>query len=270
MSRPELVGIVNVTPDSFSDGGQYLQTNTAVGHASELFRQGASKVDIGGESTRPGATPISHEEEWSRISVVASELIPVYGESISVDTYHPEIVEKCALLGQFVVNDVTGFNNPKMREVAIKNQLPVVVSHLPESYGQDIQASHRDKPIDSVEQVVEELLVRADNLEVEGLHKTLITLDPGIGFGKSMQLNWQLLKFAEQVPKRSVMIGHSNKKFLRTSPETGQEDERVEKLDAESLKVFMNARNYKAARIAIDAGTNYLRVHNPRLYKDLI
>lgn len=270
MSTPELVGIVNVTPDSFSDGGQYLKTNIAVTHAGELFHQGVSKVDIGGESTRPGATPLTPEEEWSRISAVVGELIPVYGESTSVDTHHPEIVEKCALLGQFVVNDVTGFNNPKMRETAINNQLPVIVSHLPKQLGQDIQAAHQEKPVDSISQVSEELHARAEELQQEGLRKDLITLDPGIGFGKTMTLNWKLLRFAVEAPEYPVMIGHSNKRFLKTFPTTGREPSLLAKLSDKNVEAVMQMANRKAARIAIQAGTKYLRVHDPRLYKDLV
>lgn len=268
MGNIELVGVVNVTPDSFSDGGKHYEEIAAVQHATRLFEHGASKVDIGGESTRPGATPLHPDEEWSRIAGTLNQLIPAHGESVSVDTYHPEIVRRALQFGNFIVNDVTGFASKEMQELVSEHQLPVIVSHLPQSAGQDIQQAHQKKEIDSVEQVVDELLFRANELTAAGLHKSLITLDPGIGFGKTMKTNWELLRFGSKVPGYPVMIGHSNKRFLKTSIADGsplslREDHK------EEMRKFMDDRNCLAAELAIAGGAKYLRVHDPLLYRDL-
>ncbi len=274
----ELVGIVNVTPDSFSDGGNYLEENAAVAHTNELFNQGCSMVDIGGESTRPDATPISHEKEWSRIAGVLGQTIPVYGESISVDSYHPTVIRRAFQFGNFVVNDVTGFNNPEMQDVVAELGLPCIVSHLPASAGQDIQLAHKTKEVDSVDQVVDELEIRVCELITRGVHKSKITVDPGIGFSKTMKANWKLLGIAEHTDW-PVMIGASNKSFLRTDPGTGliypgyeKPDASAEAIIIELDQIWMNGRNRYAANLAMSEHIKpkYLRVHDPIIYKDLV
>ncbi len=236
-----LVGILNITPDSFSDGGQYNDPVAAIAQADKLFRDGASLVDVGAESTRPNATALSSQEEWERLEPVLKVLIPKYPAKISLDSYHPETVERAFSVGPVIVNDVAGMNNPAMVEMVAKIKPPkVIVSHLPST---DIQEAHRLVPVSSEAQVKTDLLAKAKLLENKGLSRKQIILDPGIGFGKTMELNKRLLTFAEQVPGYDVMIGYSRKRFLG--------EHRIE-LEP----------NLEAGKIAIAHGAKFLRIHD--------
>jgi dihydropteroate synthase len=244
----KLVGILNVTPDSFSDGGQYNQLHAALRRTAQLFSDGASLVDVGGESTRPGAKPISTEVELQRLMPVLQRLIEHYPEQLSVDTYHPETAAKALDLGDVIINDVTGMNNSAMVEVVVKHRARCIVSHLPAA---NPQAAHSGKPVDTMQQVVDDLLAKASQLQKKGLPKKHIILDPGIGFGKTPELNWKLLTFAAEVPDYQVMIGYSRKRFLG--------DKRMELQP-----------NLAAGRIAIQTGAAYLRVHDVAGHRQLI
>lgn len=249
----ELVGILNITPDSFSDGDRYSQSDQAAARVQELFNQGASLVDIGAESTRPGATPLTPEEEFARLEPVLDSL-HVYNGQISIDTYHPETVRQVARrIGNFIINDVTGFNSPEMIEVAAYLGLRCIVSHLPANFGQDIQTAHKMKPVANVWRVKEELVGRRRAMIQAGISPGSIILDPGIGFGKQMDLNRQLLRFAEQVRDADVMIGYSNKRFLY--PDRNYDDPEP---------------NLVAGRIAIESGAKYLRVHDVVAHRQLL
>ncbi len=248
----QLVGIVNVTPDSFSDGGEFSAPSTALAQAEKLFADGAAIVDVGGESTNPRSTPITPDEEWRRIKDVLAALIPKYPGKISVDSHHPETLRQAAELGPFIINDVTGFNDPAMIEVAAKLQLPVIVSHLPAKFGTDIVAAHASaEPVAKIEDVKAELLRREAELVKAGVKPENIILDPGIGFGKTMELNAQLVEFAQKVPGKPVMIGYSRKRFLGKH-----------RMDAEP--------NLAAGKRAIAAGAKYLRVHDVMAHTKLL
>lgn len=236
----QLVGVLNVTPDSFSDGGQYSQPSAAIEHAAQLFREGAAFIDVGAESTRPGAIPLSDEEEWRRLQPVLEAVLPRYPGRVSVDSYHPVTIRKAFAIGPVIINDVTGFNNPAMRALAAELKATVIISHLPDM---GIQEAHKTVPVSTVISVRDELLNRAQALERLGLPRGRIILDPGIGFGKSMDVNRELLAFAEQVPEYRVMIGYSRKRFLG--------EDRMEL-----------APNLEAGRMAIAHGAAYLRVHD--------
>lgn len=253
MSHVELVGVLNVTPDSFSDGGLYTNPEKALSQANQLFNEGASLLDIGAESTRPGATPLSHEEEWERLQSILRNLVFSYPDQISLDTYHPETVRKSVSeAGPVIVNDVTAFNNPEMIETVARLDLRCIVSHLPNQYGQNIQDAHRsDNKVNTVSQVKDELLAKREMMTEKGIYPSKIILDPGIGFGKTPELNWQLLSFANEVPEINVMIGYSRKRFL------GEH-----RMDLEP--------NLEAGRIAVSAGARYLRVHDVAGHRELV
>lgn len=236
----KLVGILNVTPDSFSDGGIYNQPDNAILRAKQLFKDGASVVDIGAESTRPSAKPLSDSAEWSRLTPILQVLLARYPGKISLDSYHPMTIKKALSLGPVIVNDVSGLNNPEMVEVVCALKPNIVISHLPDM---DIQEAHRQKPVTSVSQVRNDLLQKASLLERRGVPHESIILDPGIGFGKTMELNWELLQFAEQVPDYDVMVGYSRKRFLG------------------ELRMELTT-NIEAGKIAIAHGAKYLRVHD--------
>lgn len=249
MSEVKLVGILNVTPDSFSDGGLYIDAEKAIAHAEQLFEDGASMVDVGAESTNPHSKPLSPEEEWDRLEPVLRALLPRYdANSFSVDTYHPETIIRAAELGTFVVNDVTSFSNPHMITTAARLGLKCIASHLPLAVDGNIQAAHHEIPlIEDIDQVYEELQAQKRKLLNAGVKAADIILDPGIGFGKTAELNYELLQFAKLVPDNDVMVGYSRKRFLGEN-----------RMELEP--------NLAAARIAIAAlqptQTLYLRVHD--------
>lgn len=248
MTAVEIFGILNVTPDSFSGDGIHDGASQAVARAKALFNCGANFVDVGAEATNPHAEPITIQEEWGRLGPVFANLVDAYPGKISLDTYHPEIVSRAVsrVGGNFIVNDVTGMSNPDMQATVAKYQLRCIVSHLPECFGTRIKEAHANAYMDSAAQVLVELVKRRDELLARGLSSSQIILDPGIGFGKTMRLNWELLKFASLVRheglKNDVMIGYSHKRFL------GENRFEIEP-------------NLKAAQIAADAGAKYLRVH---------
>lgn len=187
--------------------------------------------------------PLTDNEEWVRLEPVLGTLIHEFDGQISLDTYHPQTVRSAMALGKFIINDVTAFTDPRMIELAAESGMKCIVSHMPERFGADIQLAHKLKPIDSVGQVRDELLHRRDQMIAMGVAKENIIVDPGIGFGKTVQTNWDLLEFANIVSDMDVMVGYSRKRFL---------GEHHRDLDV----------NLAAGRIAIAAGTKYLRVHD--------
>ena len=244
----QLVGILNITPDSFSDGGLFFDVKKAIKQAEQLFDDGASIVDVGAESTRPNAMAITANQEWERLEPVLNALIPRYPGKISVDSYRPETIMRANAIGPVMINDITGLNNPAMVDVVAGLDATVIISHLP---GIDIQKAHSGKLVDSVKKVKKDLLEKTQLLEDKGLKNHQIILDPGIGFGKTMELNNELLKFAEQVPGYSVIIGYSRKRFL-------------------GEKRMDLAPNLEAGKIAIASGAAYIRIHDVAGHKQLL
>ena len=249
----ELVGILNLTPDSFSDGGNFFtpqyQPERAIAYARLLFEQGATIVDIGAESTRPGAEEVGAQKEWRRLEPVLSTLVGEYPSSVSVDTYKPEIAEKALELseGDVIINDVTGMNNPRMAKVVTEYGARCIVSHL---HGTDIQAAHEEK-IDEPNVVIYDLQSKHALLVDLGLDPEKIIVDPGLGFGKTHELSVRLLEIANDLPGYQVMIGASRKRFLQKYFAAPGEDRK------EDL-----APSLRAAELAIRAGAQYLRVHD--------
>ncbi|HUD10583.1 MAG TPA: dihydropteroate synthase [Candidatus Saccharimonadales bacterium] len=244
----QLVGILNVTPDSFSDGNQFLEPEKAIERVIKLFKDGAALVDIGAESTRPGATKLTPDQEWQRLEPVLEKLLKRFSGKLSVDTYHPETAERALKLGEVIINDVTGMNNMAMIEVVSRFRARCIVSQLPAA---DTQTAHDGALINDQTIIKNDLLAKANLLKSKGLKHSQIILDPGIGFGKTPELNQKLLRFAEQLPDYQVMIGYSRKRFLG--------DHRME-LEP----------NLAAGRIAIAAGAAYLRVHDVAGHRQLL
>jgi dihydropteroate synthase len=241
----KLVGILNVTPDSFSDGGLFLDPAAALQQADRLFADGASFVDVGAESTRPNATPLTPQAEWQRLEPVLRPLLA----NISLDSHHPEIFDAAFQIGPVIMNDVTGLNDPKMVQSVIKHQPPsVIICYLPNV---TIQEAHRLQSVHTVQEIKDGLLAKARLLESKGTPHSHIILDPGIGFGKTMELNWKLLTFADEVPDYEVMIGYSRKRFL------GEHRMALEP-------------NLQAGETAIRHGAAFLRVHDVAGHGQLI
>ncbi len=215
LERPILMGIVNVTPDSFSDGGEHATTQQAIAHAHRLVSEGAHILDIGGESTRPGALPVSVEDELKRVLPVILALRDT-GVAISVDTYKPEVMRAALDAGADLLNDVTGFRDPAARQVAASHpNCGLCVMHM---QGKPHTMQLAPDYVDVVQDVKAYLLAQAHLLEGLGIDTRRITLDPGCGFGKTLEQNYALIKNLNQFVETGypVLIGVSRKSLIGT------------------------------------------------------
>ena len=208
------MGVLNVTPDSFSDGGQWLDSGRAVEHGLEMVEEGASIIDVGGESTRPGAEPVPLEEELRRVLTVVEGLSGQIEEPISIDTRKPEVARRTLDVGASIVNDTTGeMSDRSMDEIVAQSGAAVVVMH---SRGTPETMRQLTEYADVVADVSRFLRGRAEQLESVGIERESICLDPGIGFAKSADQSLQLLKrLNELVPLGyPIVIGTSRKSFI--------------------------------------------------------
>lgn len=212
-SRTVIMGVLNVTPDSFSDGGRYQSLEAAITHGEQMIRQGADLIDVGGESTRPGAEPVSVAEELLRVIPVVEGLVE-RGVSVSVDTAKPEVAGAALQAGAVVVNDVTGLANPAMTELIANTAAGVVIMHMQGEPRTMQQNPHYD---DVVREVRAFLLERAHTAEDAGIGANRIAIDPGIGFGKDFSHNLALLRNLSGLVETGypVLVGTSRKGFLR-------------------------------------------------------
>ena len=213
--RPALVmGIVNVTPDSFSDGGRFLDAPTAVAHALELVDQGAGIIDIGGESTRPGARPVSEAEELRRVIPVIEQLAGRVKVPISIDTVKPGVAQVALAAGASLVNDVAANRqDPAMWDVVAKAHAGYVCAHM-QGTPQTMQVN--PAYTDVVREVGDFFSDRIQRLNGCGVGREQLILDPGIGFGKTVEHNVQLLGAARSFSRleRPLLIGVSRKSFI--------------------------------------------------------
>ena len=211
--RPLLMGIVNVTPDSFSDGGRYFDPDAAVAHALELVRQGADLLDIGGESTRPYAESVNEAEELRRVLPVIETLSGQVDVPLSIDTSKPVVAREALAAGAEIINDVSGLADPAMIEVAAGGGAAVCVMHM-----LGTPRTMQDDPVyaDVVSDVLGFLRERRDALAATGISQDRIALDPGIGFGKTVEHNLELLRNSDRFHELGcpIMVGHSRKRFI--------------------------------------------------------
>ncbi|GAB1820203.1 dihydropteroate synthase [Herbidospora sp. RD11066] len=208
-----VMGVVNVTPDSFSDGGKWFNPDTAVAHGLALVEQGADIVDVGGESTRPGAARVSLSEELHRVEPVIRGLSEE-GVVVSVDTMRAEVAEMAVEAGAKLVNDVSGgLADPEMARVVAASGVAYVVMHW-RGHSRDMET--RAIYTDVVTEVSEELRKRVDSVLAEGVREEQLILDPGLGFSKQPDHNWALLAGLDRLRElgRPVIIGASRKRFL--------------------------------------------------------
>jgi dihydropteroate synthase len=211
---PRLMGIVNATPDSFSDGGRYFDADRAVAHALRLVDEGADLVDIGGESTRPYSTPVDAEEELRRILPVVEEVVRRSGVPVSIDTSKARVAREAIAAGAEIINDVTGLEgDPEMVEVARSTGAGVCAMHM-----QGTPQTMQDDPryADVVAEIHAYLRLRRDRLEAAGIPRERIALDPGIGFGKSHEHNLTLAAHCDRFLDLGtpLLVGHSRKGFI--------------------------------------------------------
>lgn len=212
--RPLILGIVNVTPDSFSDGGRLASPEDAVAHGVELVRQGADILDIGGESTRPGSLPVTQDEELRRVLPVVRGLARQVSVPLSVDTSKAEVARQCLDAGAHIINDVTALaGDPAMPDVARDSQAGVILMHM-----QGTPATMQLDPQyeDVVSDVIRFFQSRLHDLFTRGIAADRIALDPGIGFGKTQQHNLTLLARLAELRNlgRPVCLGVSRKGFI--------------------------------------------------------
>ncbi|MFL5327713.1 MAG: dihydropteroate synthase [Gemmataceae bacterium] len=211
--RPLIMGIVNVTPDSFSDGGECLDPVQAVEHGLRLVAEGADLLDIGGESTRPGAEPVSVEEELRRVMPVVDLLAKRTNVPISIDTSKPQVAQACLDLGAAIINDVTGLTCSEMVNVVSRYRAGAVVMHM---QGTPKTMQLNPQYVDVVAEVGEFFQSRLHTLTQCGIEQQSIVLDPGIGFGKQGEHNWRLIANLAKFQRfgRPLMLGVSRKRFL--------------------------------------------------------
>ncbi len=254
--QTKLMGIVNVTPDSFSDGGQFDSVTAAVEYALRLAEEGADILDVGGESTRPGATPVPLEEELRRVVPVVRELARQSRVPISIDTYKAEVARQCLEAGAVIVNDISGLTfDADMPCVCRESSCGVIVMHI-QGTPQTMQLE--PQYADVVAEVCGHFSQRLDALETAGIARERIMLDPGIGFGKTAEHNLQLLSHIAELHElgRPILIGHSRKRFLKKL--LGRE---VEERHAGTLGVSIALASQ---------GTEILRVHDVKATRDAL
>jgi dihydropteroate synthase len=221
------MGIVNVTPDSFSDGGKYLDPDTAVAHGMELVAQGADLLDIGGESTRPGSRGVSLDEELRRVLPVVRGLANMVRVPLSVDTSKAEVARQAIAAGATMVNDVTALRgDPDMAGVIARNTVSITLMHM---RGDPRTMQHRPRYRDVAADVAAFLREAAAQARRAGIPKHRILVDPGLGFGKTVEHNLILMRSLEQLRAIGypVVVGPSRKSFIGKTLGT-EADERLE------------------------------------------
>ena len=208
-----VMGILNVTPDSFADGGRHNEFQAAVARGIEMMAEGVDIIDVGGESTRPGAERVSEKEEIARTIPVITELAK-YGVKISIDTMRASTAEAAVEAGASIINDVSGgLADDLMLQTAAYLKVPYVAMHW---RGQSKDMNSRAIYGDVVNDVIAELTERIDAALDSGIHKDNLIIDPGIGFAKDAEHNWELLNRIDEITAWGypVLIGHSRKRFL--------------------------------------------------------
>jgi 2-amino-4-hydroxy-6-hydroxymethyldihydropteridine diphosphokinase/dihydropteroate synthase len=253
----ELMGILNITPDSFSDGGLYFHPETMIKQAQELVNHGIGVIDLGAESTRPGAAHVTADEEWNRLEPSLLSLQELFSSlkhppQISIDTRHSEVASKAIQRGANWINDVTGFEDPAMREAVAECPVDLVVMHslsIPPHKSKVLSSQ-----IDPIAQLLDWAEQRISLLVKDGISRERIIIDPGLGFGKTIEQSWEILRRAQELHQLRVriLIGHSRKSFL-----------------SQITQQPFAERDIETAALSLDLiskGMNYLRIHNAEIH----
>lgn len=247
LSRPRVMGIVNITPDSFSDGGRYRSTASALAHCEQLLVQGAHLLDLGGESSRPGTPPVPLDEELARVLPVLREAVTL-GVPVSVDTYKPEVMREALALGADIVNDIWALRQPGAREaVAAHPACGICLMHM---HGEPQTMQRAPLQGDAVPQVIAFLEQQTSALREMGVDASRIAWDPGIGFGKTVEQNFALLARQPEMLAAGypVLAGWSRKSSLGAVTGLPVND-RV-------------APSVAAALMSVERGARIVRVHD--------
>jgi dihydropteroate synthase len=251
-----VMGILNVTPDSFSDGGDYLDIEKAVARGIEMERQGAAIIDIGAESTRPGSKSVSSEEQIKRAIPIIEKLVAKIKIPISIDSKDYDVTKAAIEAGASIINDITSLADLRTVKLAAEKKLPVILMHMQNNPETMQKEPHYD---DVVREVLDYLLARAKAAEDAGIEKEKIFIDPGIGFGKNMEHNLTLLKNISRFVETSyrVLLGTSRKKFIGTL--TGKANPKD--------RIFGTAAT---VALAAAAGVSIARVHDVAEMVDVV
>ena len=254
--RPLVMGILNVTPDSFSDGGRYHDKNRAVEHGLQMVRDGADIIDVGGESTRPGAAPVSLDDELERVVPVVEALGRREDIVLSVDTMKSEVAKRALAAGVHIINDVSALGaDPRMADMAKAYGAGVILMHMP-GCPRTMQA--QALYADVVREVRDYLIARVDYAERLGLARPTLAIDPGIGFGKTAVHNVSLLAHlgALRTCRRPIVVGLSRKAFIGQMTGRGVEDR--------------YAGTLGALAFCLGEGAQILRVHDVKAVRDVV
>ena len=242
------MGVLNVTPDSFSDGGEFLDANKAIEHGLQMAADGAAIIDVGGESTRPGSAPISSDEQMRRVVPVVRRLCGQTNVPISIDTCRFDVAQAALEAGAGMINDITALGDERMVELAAERRVPVVLMHI---QGTPATMQTEPKYEDVVGEVLAFLLRRASRAEQIGIPKERIFIDPGIGFGKTVEHNLLLLRNIDKFAAVGyrVLVGTSRKSFIGKL--TGK--------DRPADRIFGTAAT---VALCAAAGVSIVRVHD--------
>ncbi|NLQ17635.1 dihydropteroate synthase [Marinomonas sp. M1K-6] len=213
LSLPHVMGILNVTPDSFSDGGAFDSLEAALRQSEKMIEEGASIIDVGGESTRPGAAPVSTQQEIDRVLPVVEAIKKRFDTIVSVDTSTPEVIRGAALLGAGLINDVRALEREGALQAAVETLLPICLMHM-KGVPQTMQRQPDYAAV--VDDVMQYLLSRVAECSAAGIDKSRLILDPGIGFGKNLPHNLSLLHHTEKFKALGfeILIGLSRKTMI--------------------------------------------------------
>ncbi len=251
-----VMGILNVTPDSFSDGGEFFETDAAIKRGIEMAAEGAAIIDIGAESTRPGAEIVSTQEQIKRAIPIIKALAKKVKVPISIDTYNYEVAKAALDAGAAIINDITALKEERMAKLAAKEKVPVVLMHM---RGTPATMQKEPKYKDVVAEILEFLLERAEYAQKMGILKERIFIDPGIGFGKTLEHNILLLRNIDKFVATGyrVLVGTSRKAFLGKL--TGKEKS--------AGRIFGTAAT---VALCATAGVSIVRVHDVAQMVDVV
>ncbi|MDK2777741.1 MAG: dihydropteroate synthase [Pseudomonadota bacterium] len=243
------MGILNVTPDSFSDGGRYNSLDTALRHAGQMLTDGAYLIDIGGESTRPGADPVSEDEELARVIPVVEAIASRFDVVVSVDTSNAAVMRESARAGAHLINDVRSLTREGALAAAAATGLPVCIMHMNGEPQVMQQAPHYEVPIE--EAVSDFLQQHIDRCVLGGIERSRLLLDPGFGFGKTFAHNYRLLNRLQELQSFGLplLTGLSRKRMIGQATGAGDAADRV-------------SGSVTAAVICAQKGANIVRVHD--------
>lgn len=246
-SKVLIMGVLNVTPDSFSDGGLYAAVDVACEHARQMVAEGATIIDVGGESTRPGSSEVDTREELSRVLPVV-RVLANEGVIVSIDTRHAQVAQACVDEGAAIINDISGFRDPAMVEVAKSSSVGLIIVHM---LGEPKTMQATPHYTDVVKEVRAFLVQRAFELEAEGIAHDRICIDPGPGFGKTFEHNLALLRATAQLADIGypLMAAYSRKNFIGSLTGIREPERRV-------------VGSVTAAMYAASQGARVLRVHD--------